>query len=551
MFLLTRDERACRAALERLRAALGPVSPGPIILSAAGDYTLGWFRARRSDNLHVYRDGYLVGKLVPGEPPSEAPIVHGEPLPADGHPLARAVAIAVGGDSVRVRPFHTCGVYTCDDSASDMQLLLADRHGLAPSEEGVALLATAGCFPGELTLFREVRRVPFLHAWTAGRGAERVGRVPDPGADDRFLIDRLVGIVPRDPRSLVAISGGADSRFVLGILLRAGISPELIRLSDDEDALAKRLAGELELPLRIVVAGSEANLPAPLYTAMTDGQIYYGGGHYARLREALPSGALLYAGLLSDSMLKNGHRSAWKRPRPGVPIEDRLVREGVLSRMRDREPCLVGFGVREELFGLLRRELAGTWDHGEFATRKQKANWFHYLYRGLRWSYAHTADLDFYAEVVLLLSDLAAQAAGMRSPAWENFRNDRIRRLNHMLLPGVTTGYANGLGVVVGRGPAAAVGKVYYEFGRRGLKYMQGRRPARGGSAAGRAHESAREEAPGLGRYFSRSLDAILADADCSASLRRAALTVNEVLAYLGSGAAGAANGRARTSAGS
>lgn len=533
MFLLTRDEPAGRGSLERLRRRLGPFAPGPIVMERAGSHALGWFRVRQSDNLHAFRDGFLVGKLVPGERRSDAPIRHSDSLPRETHPLTRAVVIEVDAGRPHVRPRHAAGVFFDGDSISDMQLLLADHAKRRPSPESIALLGSVGYFPADLTLFREIRRVPFLHSVVPGEAPRREGRMPDAVWNDVGMIERLVGILPRETPATLAISGGCDSRFVLGLLLRAGIPTELVRLSDAEDAVAARLAAEAGVPLR-VVGGDISNVPLPLYTAMTDGQIYAGGGHYSRLRDGVSAERLLYLGLFADSILKNAFRAAWKNPFAGGDLDDRLIREALLSRMREREPGLRAVGRRGDLLRFLRPEVAGSWPHAELRGRKQRANWFYYVHRGLRWTAAHTADLDFFAEVMLPLSDIVATASGIRSSAWSNFENSRVRALNEMLLPQVRTGYASGQSVRVARGPSGAVRKLYYEFGARGVAHLRQKRSlARPAAPAPTTVRGPSDEAPGFSDYFDRSLEAVLSDPDCSASVRRAASTTNEVLRYL------------------
>ena len=535
MFLASPDPEACRAALERLRGALEPFAPGPVVLVQAGPLALGWFRVRQSDNLHAYSDGYLIGKVSPGEPGSQTAIRHAEPLPREVHPLARTVALEVGGGVARIRPHGSAAVYFDSGAASDMQLLLADLHGRSPAPESVALLASVGYFPGDLTLFREIRRVPFLHSLSAAGELRRETRVPDSRWNDVEMTERLIGILPRTAPATLAISGGCDSRFVLGLLLGARIPTELIRLSDPEDAVAERLASEVGLPLRIL-KDERRSVALPLYTLMTDGQIYSGGGHYSRLQGEVPAGSVCYLGLFADSILKNAFRAAWKNPFAPGDFDDRLILEALLSRMRPREAGLLRGGSREELLRLLRAELAPTWEHARLTGRKQRANWFYYVHRGLRWTTAHTADLDFYTEVVLPLSDLTATVLGIQSSAWSNFDNARVRALSGRLLPSVRTPYANGQTARVPGGLLGAARKIYYDFGARGLAHL--RQKSRLGRPAGRpvAEKVAaerREQAPGFDEYFDRSLDAILADPDCSRNVRRGASTVNEVLRYL------------------
>ena len=118
MFLASPDPEACRAALERLRGALEPFAPGPVVLVQAGPLALGWFRVRQSDNLHAYSDGYLIGKVSPGEPASQTAIRHAEPLPREVHPLARTIAVEAGGGVARIRPHGSAAVYFDSGAAS-------------------------------------------------------------------------------------------------------------------------------------------------------------------------------------------------------------------------------------------------------------------------------------------------------------------------------------------------------------------------------------------------------------------------------------------------
>ena len=123
------------------------------------------------------------------------------------------------------------------------------------------------------------------------------------------MVERLTSIVPDEGPSVLALSGGCDSRFVLGILRKAGRRPSLVRLSDDEDAIPMRIAQELGLPITVV--REPAPDPDPeLYTLVTDAQIYHRGGHYGRLRGTLPAGTAYYTGLFADSLVKNAFRAA-------------------------------------------------------------------------------------------------------------------------------------------------------------------------------------------------------------------------------------------------
>jgi hypothetical protein len=533
MFLLTRDHDVCLRALSKMRGALNGVACGPIAMLRIGGYWLGWFRARPSDNLHVYEDGLIVGTLSPGEAGSSSPVAHAGHAPDTVHPLVTAASLASRDGRVRIRPFNTTNVFHDGNTASDMQLLIADAKSYRPSAEGVALLGSVGYLPGDLTLFAEVSRISLFHALELDTGRqERTTRFASEPSDDAAMIDRLVSIVPSQLPAYLGLSGGCDSRFVLGILRRSGVRPQLIRLSDDEDAVVERLAEELALPLTVVTEPA-ADPDPDTYTLMTDAQICHRGGHYSRLRDHLPAGAAFYCGLYADSILKNAFRAAWKVPRRRRDMLERLIEHGLLARMRPREAGLVASASKERLLRFLRERLEVSAADGPFETSKELAAWFHFSFRLTRWTPAHLADLSFFTEIVLPLSDVRALELAIRSSAWSNFHNDRVRGLNQRLLPEVTTGYITGQRARVSPWHRRAAEKLAYEYGSRAIAYWRGRVEVRSaGSTAARAHDAG-PESPGFRSYFDRPLSEALAGADWSGWVKRAAVTLNAALAYL------------------
>jgi hypothetical protein len=268
---------------------------------------------------------------------------------------------------------------------------------------------------------------------------------------------------------------------------------------------------------------------------MTDAQIYFRGGHYARLRHHLPPGAAYYCGLFAaDSLLKNPFRAAWKVPRRRRDMLERLIEHGLLAKMRPREPGLVAAASKEALLRFLRERLAVPTADGPFESAKQLAAWFHFAHQGTRWTPAHLADLSFFTEIVLPFADVRARELAIRSSAWSNFHNDRVRGLNQRLLPEVTVGYTNGQRARVAGGPRRAVEKLAYEYGSRAIAYLKGKWPgASTRSASGLRVFEHGAESSGFDAYFDRPLSELLSSSDCSYSTKRAAITVNAALAYL------------------
>ena len=130
-------------------------------------------------------------------------------------------------DTGRLQPIGTPNVYYSSKSVSDMQLLIADLEGHQPGQIGFALLSQVGYFPGNLTLFDQIRRIPFRA--TLDLGTWSIASAPSdlPVAND----DDAVPPGRRDSRvddSFVSLSGGVDSRLVLGCVRKAGIRPRLL-----------------------------------------------------------------------------------------------------------------------------------------------------------------------------------------------------------------------------------------------------------------------------------------------------------------------------------
>ena len=535
MFFLSRDRELGLRALSKLRDRLD-LPCGRIATFDLGTASLSWFSARPSDNFHVYSDGFVVGKRVPGEPRSLNPIVHSEPAPSEIHPLVSATRIQLRDKTVHVQPFHTTNVFHDGRSASDMQLLIADAHSYRPSADGVALLSAVGYFPGSLSLFSEIRRIPLFSAFELGTSREvKVGRFRNEAPDDAAMVDRLVSLLPAQVPAQLAVSGGCDSRFVLGLLHRAGIRPSLIRLSDGEDDIAAQLAAEVGLPLTIVRRPAP-DLDPETYTLRTDAQIYHRGGHYGRLRDDVASGALYYTGLFADSIVKNAFRAAWKVPHRRRDLLGRLIEHALLSQMPSREAGLARAVSKPDMRRLLGDRLSDTFTDVPFERSKARAAWFYFVHRGLRWTPANLADLSFHAEPVLPLSDIRALELGLRSSAWSNFHNDRVRSMTHRLLPQVRVGYANEQRARVSGWPRRDLEKIAYEYGSRAMAYWRGRSRNRVGGSKAAAPPPGASERNGFRSYFDRSLEDVLSDGKCSRSMQRAAITLNSALAYLDSG---------------
>jgi hypothetical protein len=63
MFLISDNRENCLKSLEKLRRSLAGINCGPVQSVQAGNYWIGWFKCKPSDNFHVFEDGYIVGKI--------------------------------------------------------------------------------------------------------------------------------------------------------------------------------------------------------------------------------------------------------------------------------------------------------------------------------------------------------------------------------------------------------------------------------------------------------------------------------------------------------
>lgn len=532
MFLLTTDAATARRSLEHMASAL-PVSTGAVHDVRLGSHHLLWMRAQVRDNLHVHPDGAFIGRYSVTEALSDDPVHHPEPMPDVDRSAILPGAVIRSAPEVTVEPIGPTNVFWCDRSVSDRQLLLATLHGLRPSSEGVALLAGIGYFPGNLTLFSEVQRIPYLHRWNVARRSGTSTRTLTlPRTDDAAMIERLVGLVPLDVSHALGLTGGFDSRFALGILHRAGADVRIVRFTDQETDSAVAVAHDLGIELQGVGSFSDApgNREPIAHTLMTDALVWHGVSQHGRLRSALAPTDLFHSGQASDSMNKNAFRTAWKRPDPRVPYWKRLTRDAFLGNVPAVQPALREHARREDVAATVEAALEYQRGYVDFTARKQWANWLHFMNRGMRWAPALYDDLTFSANLVFLLADIDAQLMGIASGFWDNFNNDRIARLNHQLLPEVRTPYSSGHPVLPRTGPAGAWDKVEYEF----IKRFRTRRAARErlqSIPTTYAEALPAEQPSGFDAIFDRPMHEVAQAGRFG--LRRANVTVAHVLTYL------------------
>jgi hypothetical protein len=531
MYLLTQDPERGRVAFAALLGAL-PIDPAPIHDVEVGRYRLLWSHVQPQENLHRFTDGILLGKLAADEPADRSPIDHGVPLPTSLPPLLRGVVIRTD-PQVSVEPLGITTAFHCGHSVSDRQLLLAAQAGLRPSIEGVAALSGVGYLPGNASLFGEVSRIPFLHRWAPDeRTATRTRQLTLPRPDDDALLERLVSLVPTEVPHAVGLTGGFDSRFVLGLLRRAGADVRILRFDDAEDEVVSSVARQAGVALDSagpMHAPAEHRSPGA-FTVMTDGQLWLTGNQQGRLGRHLGALEWYHSGQFADSISKNGFKTAWKAPDPRTPFWPRLLTAAMFPSVPDHRPLLRDCNTRRDLLDLVTRAVAFEREYVELRTRKQWANWVHFMNRGLRWAQTQYLDLEITSTPAFLLSDIDAQLLGIATSFWSNFNNDRAKAMNHALLPEVSTPYLNGQPVAPATGLAGARKKLDYEYVYRLRARRKGRAYIRSNTTT---HETKVPSTTPAGweDLFTAPMEAVAA---CdNLGLRRVAVIVSHVLAFL------------------
>lgn len=534
MFLLG-PTGTTRAPVAKARSALAPQLPcGPVHVVPMGtDRELAWFRGRSSDGLHSYRDGVVVGLLALDEPGDDAPQVHDGPLPDSVAPLMSAATITNRGV---VRPANITNVFWSGDRASDSQLVLADAAGLRPSPFGVAVMCAVGHLVGDETLFAEARRITLAHELDMSTGRQQPTQplplvAPD-GGDDAF-IDHLLGLLPSGGHHHLALSGGVDSRAILGLLVARGLRPTAVALRnrDHDELIAEQIAAALELEVHLAPTGAAApETPDAVYTLATDAQLYFGGARWSRLAPLVVPDSIVHFGLMGEGVFKNAFGSVWKRPTSLRRVPTAAVERGLLGRAPARLTGLRAPIGRSELIGTLRDRFDRLDALVPLSTRRQHANWVFFHSRAVRWGQASAAELTA-ARGTCLAGDLTAWLIASRSGAWENHAHQRIRAVTQRLLPDVTVPYASGLPAAPPSGIAGVKERLEYDY----LIRLRARRRALSTpplASVTRTVDRPLVTPPGFLEHFEVPLDS-LGPVGATLSTRRAARTIADVLRYL------------------
>lgn len=525
-------------SIEKMQSSLSFLEPGPIHYIDHELIRLAWFSGKPSDNLHIFEDGIVIGKLSFSETRSVDPIYHETLLPDAIHSLLNTVILRKQADrGWMVIPNESTSVYFCNTLVSDMQLLIAFEYQLMPSKINLAILGLMGYFPGNLTLFKEIQMIRYLYGLSLETMAcQKVKDYKFNKHDDEAMVNRLAEIIPKNVKTYLGLSGGMDSRFVLGILLKSNVKPELITQENAESSIANEIADVLSLSHKITITD---NLDAYSYTMMTDGLIYFKGGAYSRLRNELEKNSLFHLGLNAGAIIENNLQTAWKRLSKSENIYEDLIWHGLLNFIPKTFYGYKHLSEKEVIFNYLKRELKFGKEYYQFHTKKQWSSWFFHLH-GLRWISAHTADLSFYSYPINILLDREAVSYGLSSSAYSNFYKDRLRKLNQDLLPQVQIDYSEGRPYKMKPIIVRDIYKIYHEFLKRFVVHVKNKKKKNNGFIASRIKKESLKVDQNLDHlfkdYFIEGYDATLQNNQITNGNKRAAITLYNTLKFLKAG---------------
>lgn len=534
MFLITKNKIALEHSLTKLRSSIISFGYpcGTIAYHLLDDeFWLGWFRCKPADNLHIFANGVAIGKLQFGEPPSDQPKDHDGDVPLVISPLLATVFIYTGANDLILHPNSIANVYCCDEMASDMQLLLAHAARLLPSAIGTALLSVVGYFPGNETLFDEIKRIPYLYNRAIRSGAqEPVQTYTYRKNDDMAMLERLTELVPKTVANDLLVTGGFDSRTLAYCLQQSGGSFQLLHMQSAEVPFVEELARQLHVPLTVVPL--QPRIPDFAYAILTDAQIYAHGGNHQSLVPALSQDHVAHTGHFVEALNKFPWNAAYKRPKVGFSYYRRLIRDGLLQGYYSKTiHGLRDYANSDELAGYLEKTLDYTLNYCPRFNPSELARWYFFIHRGLRWSQVVTADMSFATHPVFLSGDLTALEYGVSSSAFSNFAQDRIRLLLAKVMPTVTVGYSNGQARHPRPHPLRTWDKLYYEYGERAVVYIRANRKA-SLSAARPAPYQIGEHAR-FRNYFAESADSLFQNSTVMTSVKRTAVVVNQALHFV------------------
>jgi hypothetical protein len=536
MFILSKDKKV-KSSLQFMWNELSHVNSNftPIEEFKFGSFYLYWFSARPQDQLNVYANGFIIGKSSFEEDykPDSIEKIEFE-LPESLHPLLQSTIIEIDGDDqLNIIPNGITPIYYSEqNTVSDYQLLIAKYEDLKPDVVLVQTLCGIGYMPGNLTLFDSVQKIPYLFQLSLPSLTLTQIEIftPERSNDDK-LVQQLINVIPEKKEVSLSMSGGMDSRFVLGILLKKGISPELVTMKGNELEIVQNLSKALNLKLEIK---KSTHVNAYDYSLMTDGRIYFRGGNYSQMVNSFHPNKLLYNGLSILPMNENSFASAWKKPGKLETIYEDLIDYALIQRVPD-----LGFQSftspvpKADMKSFLSQKLSFGKNYFKFKTRKQWGIWFYHLHRGLTWTPAHLADLSFYIYPVFILSDKKASEIGISSTAFENYNKERLRKMNQKLFKTARIDYSDRRKFGSQSSFILPFSKIYNEYFRKFFKRFQQLKKDPSQNNNNWFEEVKGCQADTFRNYFKEDFETTLSSQQTRFNEKRTAVTLNHILLFL------------------
>lgn len=495
------------------------------------NFELLWTSVKTTDNLTVFKDGFVIGKT------DFQQVYHTEPyervaevMPEKLHPLLISTMVKMTAEGFEVQPGEQTGIFYSENSISDFSLLIALLENRKPYLEAVGMLAATGYFLGNVTLFGGIQRIGYLQKLQMPDCKEirHSEFLPQKNNDD-LMVERFLEVIPEKINTAISLSGGMDSRFVLGLLFKKGYKPLVYSRVCDEEDIIREICSKTGLSVTFT------NFPEMndfTYTVRTDARIYHRGGNYYRMINDVKVDEFIFNGLSAEPALKHAYKSVWKNPFvPKRKLLSRLIDFGYLGEVGEvingllidknslrsyYKTCLEYIGQGLEL--KKKHEITRLYDHYNDC---------------INWSHAHTADLTYNRYPLFLLAHKEAVELGIRSPFFAGLNNDRLRKLNNQIIPHCPVNYSNGRSFYPKPALFNAIYKVYVEYIQRFmvfLSYIKKRRQGTSKKYIKPEFIQSFQTSPGFMEFFDRDMAALQESSDVTGNVKRAAITVNNVL---------------------
>ena len=532
MFLITNNSKALNSLLHYQVELSKVITKNKIFkIDLSNGYKLFWTSVKPSDNLNIYNDAIVIGKANFEEKIITSPQYHNCNKPKELNTLLQSCVLKFGSE-ININPNEQFNVYYSRNSISDYQLLIAKDENLMPDFLQVSILGSVGYFPGDLTLFKEIKKVSYLKSLNFLNFIEiEEQSFQLEKNDDNLLINRYKEIIPENVNTGLNLSGGLDCRFVLGLLLSKNIKPTVYSRSDGEDKIVEELSEKLSLEHHI---GKGDSLDEYSYTLTSDARIYYRGGNYNQLKEFYKPDEILQSGLWSAS-IENMFKTAWKKPGKLKNIFSDLINYALLNNLNDNtingmNQTITKFDLKESLNDTLSYQK----NYYDFSKRKQWAGWFYHINRGLNWTNATMADASFYTYPIYLLGDKRGMELSLGSTAYSNFYKERIRKINQNLFnKDLHVDYSGGRSFNSKPPLIVDAYKLYYEYGYKIIAKLKDQKKFYKGYDDEILSGINLEEHRDFSKYFIDDLKSNLSNNDISYGIKRIMVTLNNVLKFL------------------